>query len=153
MNKIIATVLLAASLATADVCQDIYTNEDEFTGEITQRNPFDFTSSLNPIAIYKHIRGGSAVYSLILSVKGSDNYSRLKNVDVKFFDGTVYSFKNAEVNARYSDGWNYSTMITLTREQFSIFKSKNIQKYRLSIYSREVGPEESATFKGFVNCL
>ena len=149
----ITAILLAASLATADICHGIETTEDDFTGEITQRNSFDFVSSMNPIAIYKHVRGGSAIYSLILSVKGSDSYSRLKNVDIKFSDGTVYRFENADVSARYSDGWNYSTMVTLTREQFLMLKNKNIQKYRLSIYSREVGPEEAAVFKGFVNCL
>lgn len=153
MKKLITTLLIATTISNASVCSEITTKVDDFTGAISKTHPLDFSNSGMPMMIVKHIEGTSAKYSLILGVKGSDVHAGMRNVEVKFFDGTVYSFKNANVNIRYSNGYLYQTLISLNKEEVLLLMGKKIQKYRLAIYHRDVIPEESIRFNDFVNCL
>lgn len=152
MKKLISTLLIATTIANAN-CDEIETRTDDFTGSVTRTHPLDFSTSDLPIRISKHVDGTSIGYSLILAVRGSEVYAGMKNVEVKFFDGTVYSFRNANVNIRYLNGYMYQTHISLNKEEVLMLMSKKIQKYRLAAYQRDVIPEESIKFNDFVNCL
>lgn len=153
MKKIISTLLIATTIANASICDAITTKVDGFTDVVSKSNPLDFSASDSPLLITKHIDGTNIKYQLILPVRGSGLHVELENVDVKFFDGSTYSFTNANMNIHYSDGYLYTASIHLTNEQVVMLKSKKIQKYRLAIYHRELIPKESIRFNDFVNCL
>lgn len=153
MKKLLATLLIATTISNASICKEIEIRTDDFTGDVSKTHPLDFSTSSLPIRITKHIDESTENYTLILAVKGSDIHAGLKNVDIKFFDGSMYSFPNANVKIRYSNGYMYQTIVQLTSEEVIMLKNKKIQKYRLAIYHRELIPEESIRFNDFVNCL
>lgn len=134
-------------------CSKIEKEKDEFTSELKFSSPLMNGRQISPMTIYKHINKGKAVYYLSLRTSGSTVNVNETGVIILFQDGTKWTrASKIDVDAG-SNGFDYSTFITLTPADLSTFSTKKIKKFRLYIYDEEVNSSDADRFKLYTECI
>lgn len=126
---------------------------DDFTSEIKLNSPSIENNQILPLVIYKYIKNGKPIYYLSLTTNGSTVNINQKDITVLFDDGSKWSRQSKIDLEATSNGYQYSSFITLNVSDLSIFSSKSIKKFRLYIYDQEISSNESNKFKLFVKSI
>ena len=151
-NIIIATILLTISIpsnAQPASCNQITSDKDDFTNEVTSR-----TSFINTVQITKRKSGSNnPQYSLSLSTVGLtvvvDGYGAI----ILFEDGEKLS-KSAKIEVdAIESGFKYTAFIPLTNADIKLLKSKKISKYKLYIFEQTLSEVKANIFIEDVNCI
>jgi hypothetical protein len=134
-------------------CLKIEKEKDEFTNELKFSSPLMNGRQISAITIYKHINNGKAVYYLSLRTNGSTLTLNGTGVIILFQDGTKWTkASKIDVDAG-SNGFDYSAFITLTPTDITTFSTKEIKKFRLYIYDKEVNSSDANRFRLYTECV
>ncbi|SFI14112.1 SRPBCC family protein [Halpernia frigidisoli] len=134
-------------------CSKIEKEKDEFTSELKFSSPLMSGRQISPMIIYKHINKGKSVYYLSLHTNGSTVNVNESGVIILFQDGTKWTRSSKiDVDAG-SNGFDYSSFITLTSTDLLTFSTKKIKKFRLYIYDEDVDPSSAEKFKLYTECI
>jgi hypothetical protein len=136
-----------------DLCSQIEKEKDEFTNELKFNSPLINGRQISPLTIYKYINKGKATYYLSLRTNGSTVNVNQTGVIILFQDGTKWArASKIDVDAG-SNGFDYSTFITLTPTDLKTFGTKKIKKFRLYIYDEDVNSSDADKFKLYTECI
>jgi hypothetical protein len=109
---------------------------------------------LSPVGLTKVIASGTTTYYLSFNVIGSTINYNINGVSVIFFDGTKWFRPNEKISLGYSDGgYQYSSFTRLTLSDLKLFQNKNIEKFELYIYDKELQYQEAEKFRFQANIL
>jgi hypothetical protein len=162
MKKFILFALLGLSTLTGfgqDTVKykisDMERSEDKFTKEITIENPGPSGFRPKIISLIKYIKGSKISYALYIAVDNQSTCSiNEKGVTILFKDGTKWSKPSAKVGVESgSDGFDYSSFITLSTQDLKVFKSKKIEAVRLYIYDEDISEDISEGFITYTNYI
>jgi hypothetical protein len=136
------------------LCLQINKNIDDFTKEITFNTPRIENVRIAPMIIYKTIKNGKVYYDLSLTTYGSTVNIGKTGIIILLDDGTKINKPTIkiDVNAK-SDGFEYRAYVRLTEAEVKLLATKQINKFRLYIYDKEVDSFFAEKFLHYVNCI
>ena len=120
---------------------------DEFTEQISIDCPV-LGNPLSTIHLIKYINKNKATYYIDLMTQGRTVFVGWKGAILLFTDGTKMKKPNAKINIEVSDyGYRYTAFIPVTQADLKVLSSKNIDKFRLSIFDGPLSPKDAGMFK------
>ena len=160
MKTCVLTVILTIRLSICFSQTDSIDCFNKFTRNIDEfENMVRFGSHFNDninICKYVNIENGSETYYMSLSTIASTISVGKKGVTILFDDKSKmvknYEKIDIKVNA-YGSGYEYYSIINLTKDDLYVLSTKKIYKFRLYIYDEEINQDFAENFKETVSCL
>lgn len=145
------------SIGSTNSCDLIDREVDDFTKEIRMNTPM-FIKSFGqydalPFIVFKTIKGTRIIYDLRLEAKGSTLNVNTVGVIILFRDGTRISKPSMKIDTKYNKGYEYTAFFQLTESELDVLSTKEISKFRLYIYDREITDIQSRNFIEYLRCL
>lgn len=141
-----ALLLLSFSLIAQNSCSVII-ETDDFTGEI---NKYSQTKNL---LFWQVIKDYDTTNYIDFTTTSSHLSVDGKGLIVLFKDGSKlewpYKIKVNAANGKY----NYSCFFSPTESDLIELSSKDIDKYRMYIYDKDISPQEAEEFRTKLKCL
>jgi hypothetical protein len=126
---------------------------DESTDQISIDSPV-LGNPLSTMHIIKNINKKKATYFLDLMTQGSTVFVGWKGAILLFTDGTKMKKPNAKIGIAVSEyGYRYTASISLTQADLKVLSTKDIDKFRLSIFDGEVNTKDAGMFKIYARNL
>lgn len=136
------------------LCSKIKRKADDFTNEVKFHNPIIVGRNISPMILYKYIKDGKVDYYLNLIAYGSTVNVGETGVIILFDDGTKMNKPTVKISVDTDEGgFEYSAYIPLTETEVKSLTMKNIKKFRLYIYDRDVGNGFGEKFANYVKCI
>jgi hypothetical protein len=146
-------LILRNPASVGALCKQITKEVDEFTGEIKFNTPTLSVKNTYPMSLTKVIKNGKATYSLYLSTNGYGAHVDGEGVRILFTDGSKW-VKTAPIDVDVvGNEFSYSAFLKLSTADVALFATKQVKKFRLYIYDREVVATDAKDFMVFANCL
>ena len=123
---------------------------NDFTDEITISSFIRIGPRTEHMDLIKHISpNGRVVYYLYISIKDSYCTVGIKGLTILFEDGTKFNRPNDEIDTNYyaGDEYNYSVLIRLSESEVKIFSQKEIRKFKMYIFERDITDYDVDEFK------
>jgi len=126
---------------------------DEISNQISIDSPV-LGNTLSTIHIIKNINKKKATYLLDLMTQGSTVFVGWKGAILLFTDGTKMKKPNAKIGIAVSEyGYRYTASISLTQADLKVLASKDIDKFRLSIFDGELNTKDAVILKIYARNL
>lgn len=135
------------------LCSRLESKKDDFDDIIKINSPILSNVAISPMILYKYISKNSKSYYLSLTTYSGSVSVGNRGVIIIFSDGTKWT-KNVEVDVdTHEDKFSYSAFIKLTEQELLLFMTKQVKKYRLYIFDREIEPFEARRFSLYAKCI
>jgi hypothetical protein len=132
-------------------CNKLESKKDEFTGEISIKNPYTSNSAEY---IYKIINKSDTTFYLSLKASGSTVSVDGKGVIILFENGLKLEKPDEKIDVKVGkNDYDYSCFIELSKEDLQVLRKNKITKYRLYIYDTNVSSFGAESLVGFINCI
>ncbi len=136
-----------------DFCSKIKIDKDDFTDKVDYATPFEKDGTSN-IRISKVVEGDEVFFYLYLTTIGSTANVGIEGVILLLDDKTKIEKPSTEIDVDVSKyGYNYSALLSLNKEEIEILKNKEIDKFRLYIYDKDLSSGMSKKIKMYMQCL
>jgi len=141
-------------------CADITSSDDKFTDSKTFRSPKTGSNYGHPgITVSKVVKGNVVSYYLVLGAWDKDPSGTLKDgVIILFDDGTKMNFADASIDVNVNNigslgGFNYSSVISIAKDNLPVFTSKKITGYRLYLTDTNVNSYDGTRVMCNMQCM
>jgi len=135
------------------MCSRITKSVNNINGNIIYNSPVTNNNQPSFAVIEKYKTNLTIEYYLSLQTIDGKGKSEGSGVIIYFTDGTKL-LKQAVINAApKKDHFVYSVYFSLSEKELDELRTKNIKKFTLHVYEKEVNPVDSDKFKAYVNCI
>jgi hypothetical protein len=135
------------------MCKKIYKNTDDFDGTVRIGSPIMANGKVLPVQLSKNISEGKVTYYLSLRTTGETVSVDGNTAIVLFTDGTKWTKTVAIDVEAGKNGFDYKAFIELSETDLTVFRTKQVNKFRLHIYDETLDTVTAENFMIYLECI